>query len=319
MLSLAEIAAELSHSLDLLESELRDMPNRHRSMRLVFDHSWERLTEEEQSLFKALSIFRDGFTREAARQITGASLRGLAGLVNKSLLTSQPDNGRYELHELLRQYAEEKLEADPPARTTIQQAHAAYYADLMQQSWVDLRSARQLTALAAIEQDIENIRAAWRYWLIEKNSAELLKFMDSFYMVYDIRGWNQAAIALFQEAARQMYPLSDDETARLARGKALGYAGYFTGIIGNPEQGSLLSAEAVALIRPLNHRETLLYALYCAALSHLYLNNFAEVIEAAQEWSRIGAKIGDRWGEKQAAWSRGQTTPLEAAVAGLLR
>lgn len=297
MLSLAEIAAELSHSLDLLESELRDVPNRHRSMRLVFDHSWERLTEEEQSLFKALSIFRDGFTREAARQITGASLRGLAGLVNKSLLTSQPDNGRHELHELLRQYAEEKLEADPPARTTIQQAHAAYYADLMQQSWVDLRSARQLTALAAIEQDIENIRAAWRYWLAEKNSAELLKFMDSFYLVYDIRGWNQAAIAIFQEAARQMYPLSDDETARLVRGKALGYAGFFTGIIGNPEQGSRLSTEAVALIRPLNHPETLLYALYCAALSHLYLNNFAEVIKAAQEWSRIGVEIGDRWGE----------------------
>ncbi len=297
MLSLAEIAAELSHSLDLLESKLRDVPNRHRSMRLVFDHSWERLTEEEQSLFKALSIFRDGFTREAARQITGASLRGLAGLVNKSLLTSQPDNGRYELHELLRQYAEEKLEADPPARTTTQQAHAAYYADLMQQSWADLRSARQLTALAAIERDIENIRAAWRYWLAEKTSAELLKFMDSFYMVYDIRGWNQAAIALFQEVARQMYPLSGDETAKLVRGKALGYGGFFTGIIGNPEQGSLSSTEAVALIRPLNQPEALLYALCCASLSYLYLNNFAEVIQAAQEWRQIGAAIGDRWGE----------------------
>lgn len=297
MLSLDEIAAELSHSLDLLESELRDVPNRHRSMRLVFDHSWERLTEEEQTLFKALSIFRDGFTREAARQITGASLRGLAGLVNKSLLTSQPDNGRYELHELLRQYAEEKLEANPPARTTVQQAHAAYYADLMQQSWVDLRSARQLTALAAVEQDVENVRAAWRYWSAEKNSTQLLKFMDSFYMVYDIRGWNQAAIALFQEVARQMHPLSDNETARLVRGKALGYAGYFTGIIGAPEQGAFLATEAVALIRPLNQPEALLYALYCAALSHLYLNNFAEVIEAAQEWSQIGAAIGDRWGE----------------------
>ncbi len=297
MLSLAEIAAELSHSLDLLEGELRDVPNRHRSMRLVFDRSWEQLTEEEQALFKALSIFRGGFTREAARQITGASLRGLAGLVNKSLLTSQPDNGRYELHELLRQYAEEKLDVDPPVRTAMQRAHAAYYANLMEASWADLRSARQLTALAAIEQDIENIRAAWHHWLSEKNTVELLKFMDSFYMVYDIRGWNQAAIALFQEAARQISPLSGDGAASLVHGKALGYEGYFTGIIGNPERGSLLSTEGVALIRLLKQPEALLYALYSAALSHLYLNNFAAVIAAAQEWRQIGVEIGDRWGE----------------------
>jgi predicted ATPase len=151
VLSLAEIAAELSHSLDLLEGGLRDVPGRHRSMRLVFDRSWERLDAEEQTLFKSLSIFRGGFTREAARQVTGASLRLLAGLVNKSLLTSQPDRGRYELHELIRQYAEEKLEADSPAKAATQRAHAAYYAAFMQRSWADLRNANQRAALAEIE------------------------------------------------------------------------------------------------------------------------------------------------------------------------
>jgi tetratricopeptide (TPR) repeat protein len=40
-----------------------------------------------------------------------------------------------------------------------------------------------------------------------------------------------------------------------------------------------------------------LYALYCAALSYLYLNNFGQVIEVAQVWGRIGQEIGDRWGE----------------------
>ena len=297
MLSVTEIAAELSHGLDLLESELRDVPDRHRSMRLVFDRSWERLDTTEQTLFKSLSIFRGGFSREAAQQVAGASLRGLAGLVNKSLLTSQPDSGQYELHELLRQYAGEKLEADPPAKAAIQQAHAAYYATLMQYSWPDLRKANQKVALAAIEQDIENIRAAWRYHLAEKNSAALLKFMDSFYVVYDIRGWYQAAIALYGEVTEQLHLTSEDEVTLLAHGKALGYEGYFTGIIGNPERGSTLSTEAIALIRPLNQPESLLYALYCAALSYLYLNDFERVIEVAQELGRIGQEIGDRWGE----------------------
>ncbi len=297
MLSLAEIAAELDHGLDLLEGELRDVPDRHRSMRLVFDHSWEQLNTDEQALFKKISIFRGGFTREAAGQITGASLRDLAGLVNKSLLASHPNTGRYELHELLRQYAAEKLDADPATKLMAQQSHAVYYANLMHCCWVDLRSARQLAAVAAIEQDIENIRGAWRCRLAERNSAELLKFIDSFAMIYDIRGWHQAAVALFQEAAGQMRPTAADDTATLTHAKALGYEGYFTGIIGNPERGSGLSAKAVALIQPLSQPGALLYALYNLALSSLYSNNFDQVIELAQTWGQIGQEIGDRWGE----------------------
>ncbi|MDX1521304.1 MAG: BTAD domain-containing putative transcriptional regulator [Anaerolineae bacterium] len=300
MLSVAEIAAELSRGLDLLGSELQDVPGRHRSMRLVFDRSWERLDEEEQALFKRLSIFRGGFTREAAQQVAEASLRGLAGLVNKSLLTSRPNRGRYELHELLRQYAEEKLEADGSARAAVQQAHAAFYADFMQQSWTNLRSAKQLTALAAIEQDIENIRAAWRYYLAEQNSAELLKFMDSFWMVYDIRGWHQAAIKLFEEAAGQLRPASADDVAALVCGKALGYAGYYIGIVGDPERGLALSNEAIDLIRPLNHPQALLYILYLSAVIHLYLGNFDQVIEVAQTFGRMGQETGDRWAEASA-------------------
>ncbi|MCG3207711.1 MAG: hypothetical protein FOGNACKC_01311 [Anaerolineae bacterium] len=297
VLSLAGIAAELDRGLDLLEGELRDVPDRHRSMRLVFDHSWEQLNASEQALFKKISIFRGGFTREAAGQITGASLRDLAGLVNKSLLASHPNTGRYELHELLRQYAEDKLDADPTAKFMAQQSHAVYYATLMQRCWVDLRSARQLAAVAAIEQDIENIRSAWRYRLAERNSTELLNFIDSFAMIYDIRGWHQAAVSLFQEAAGQVHPTVADDTATLIHAKALGYEGYFTGINGNPERGSALSAKAVTLIQPLNQPEALLYALYNLALSSLYSNDFDQVIELAQAWGQIGQEIGDRWGE----------------------
>lgn len=296
LLSLAEIAAELSAGLDLLESELRDVPGRHRSMRLVFDRSWERLNPEEQRLFKTLSVFRGGFTREAAQQVAGASLRLLASLMNRSLLTSQPGQGRYELHELLRQYGEEKLEADPATKTAAQQAHAAYYADFMQRSWPDLRSVNQLATVVAIEHDIENVRAAWRYRLAERNSAELLKFMDSVWVVYDLRGWHQAAIALFEEAAEQFRPLAGDDATMLVRGKALGYVGYYTGIIGQPERGLALSNEAIALIRPLNQPEALAYTFFSAALSSVYLGDFAQVVEIAQALGWMAQEIGDRWG-----------------------
>ncbi|MGC9358146.1 MAG: AfsR/SARP family transcriptional regulator, partial [Anaerolineae bacterium] len=111
LLAPREIVAEIEHSLDFLTTSLRDLPERHRSLRAVFEHSWHLLENEEQALFRRLSIFRGGFTREAAREVAEASLLHLSSLVDKSVLRRDPV-GRYELHELLRQYAEEKLEAE---------------------------------------------------------------------------------------------------------------------------------------------------------------------------------------------------------------
>ena len=105
-----EIAEEISRSLDFLETEMHDLPERQRSLRAVFEYSWDLLTEQERMLFARFSLFHGGFTRDAALQITGTNLRALTVLVNKSLLRRDNASGRYEVHELLRQYAEEKLE-----------------------------------------------------------------------------------------------------------------------------------------------------------------------------------------------------------------
>ncbi|MEM7118895.1 MAG: BTAD domain-containing putative transcriptional regulator, partial [Chloroflexota bacterium] len=86
MLSLQEIAAKIQEGLDFLESDARDMPAHHRSMRVVIDTSWHRLDEVERRIFPQLSIFRGGFSLEAAGEITGADVETLNGLCNKSLL-----------------------------------------------------------------------------------------------------------------------------------------------------------------------------------------------------------------------------------------
>jgi predicted ATPase len=80
LLTPAEIAAELGQSLDFLESEWQDVPNRHHSMRAVFDHSWGLLSEPERETFQQLSVFRGGFTRQAAQEVAGASLKNLRDL-----------------------------------------------------------------------------------------------------------------------------------------------------------------------------------------------------------------------------------------------
>src|SRR5262249_23565388 len=86
MLSLAEISQEIGKSADFLETEQHNVPTRQRSIRSVFDYSWNLLSDDERILFARLSVFRGGFKREAAADIASASLRSLAGLVNKSIL-----------------------------------------------------------------------------------------------------------------------------------------------------------------------------------------------------------------------------------------
>ena len=126
MLTPEEIAAEIQQSFDFLESDLRDVPLRQRSIRAAFDHSWRLLDEREREVFRGLSVFCGGFTREAAWEVVGASLRDLMSLVHKSLLLpSSP--GRYGLHELLRQYAAERLDLAPEQEEGVQERHCSFY------------------------------------------------------------------------------------------------------------------------------------------------------------------------------------------------
>lgn len=111
MLSPAEIVAEITRSADFLRTTSRNVPERLQSVRTMFEATWRRLSDDERQVFRRLSVFRGGFTRESAQVVVGADLRTLAGLVDKALLWYQPESGRYSIHELLRQYAAEQLAA----------------------------------------------------------------------------------------------------------------------------------------------------------------------------------------------------------------
>jgi predicted ATPase len=114
-LTVAEIAHEIEQSFEFLEGDWRDLPERQRSLGAVFQHSWILLTEEERSAMRCFSMFRGSFTREAAQIVAEASLKILISLVNKSLL-SRDENGRFDIHELLRQYSEKQLDQLPHER-----------------------------------------------------------------------------------------------------------------------------------------------------------------------------------------------------------
>ena len=64
-----EIAEAIAHNLDLLVTRMRDVPERHRSIRVAFEHSWQWLTDAEQRLFTRLGVFVGGFDRESAATV----------------------------------------------------------------------------------------------------------------------------------------------------------------------------------------------------------------------------------------------------------
>lgn len=197
VLPLTEIAAEIQRNLDFLETEIRNIPQRHRSMRAVFDTSWQQMDEAERNLFAQLTIFRAGFTRTAAREVTGASVQMLVKLTEKSLLQYDRARDRYFTHELLRQYGFEKLTANPTLEATIWKDYSAYYCGWLGQIKDDLRGPDQRRLMSRLIEENANILAAWE-WAASQGRLELLdSALDTLGLFFEVQGRVQDGESLF--------------------------------------------------------------------------------------------------------------------------
>ena len=171
VMSCPQIAEHLGSSLDFLTTPLRNVAERHRSLHTVFEQSWKLLTTDEQAVLMRLSVFRGGFDLDAAQAAAGASLAMLAGLADKSLIRLL-GNRRYDLHELLRQYTEQALEATGTADTA-HSAHSSYYLKFVAKRDADIKGRRQQTGLYELRIDLENIRASL-FWAVEHEQVDLI-------------------------------------------------------------------------------------------------------------------------------------------------
>lgn len=203
-LSPSGIAQELQRNLDLLATRTRNLPERHRNMRAVFHHSWQRMSETERQIFQKISIFRGGFMRPAAEAVAGASLPALAGLIDQSLLYFD-GTGRYRVHEVLRQYGTEHLEASGQAER-VQEAYLNYYLGWLGQLERDIKAQQQITALDAIAADFENIRYAWQLALQQGQVLALSEAVESMHWFADMRGRYHEIVAIFQDGVQQCLP-----------------------------------------------------------------------------------------------------------------
>jgi DNA-binding SARP family transcriptional activator/predicted ATPase len=260
--------------LDILETDWRDVPARQRSMRAVFDHSWNLLTQREQMVFAALSVFRGGFSLQAACQVSGGSLRQLMALVDQSLV-QRAGPGRYAIHELLRHYAGEKLggkpepltplRADQPAaaadlRSQVRDRHSAFFCAALQAWAADLKGARQQAALAQMEVDIANARAAWD-WAVERGQVtQMAQAMDGLGHFYRSHGRYEEGARLCRTAVEQLSRteppsgVSIDEL-RLTVAKALAWQAAFSSLLGRSDLAQTLARQSLILLEELVEAE----------------------------------------------------------------
>mgnify|MGYP000847643339 CR=1 FL=1 len=298
-LTLHEIAEEIARGFDFLQAETRNLRERHRHIRTVFDSSWAMLSKGERAAFRSMSVFRGSFTREAAQEVAGASVHVLASLVNKSMIRHDLTAGRYDVHELLRQYAAEKLDALPQESRAAHERHATYFAALMGRQSPRFGTRDQRAALDAIDQEMPNVTIAWTYAVQVCNEDAIRSMENSLSNYLDLRYRFQEAADLFGNAVSEARRVPRTPARDALLGRLMARHAWFLNAVGNPEQGRRVVQESLALLRPMGKTEDLLVALSSLSIIAFFLNQMADRKLAGEEGLRIARELD------QPAWIGG--------------
>ena len=297
----AEIAQEIECNLDILTTSLRNMPARQRSMRATFEYSWHLLSETEKDIFSRLSVFRGGFRREAAAVVTGTSPLTLSALLDKSLIRrAAPD--RYDMHELLRQYAAEKLEADPQKQEETRMQHARYFAAFLEQRSRHLQGAKQRQALTEIGLEVENARQAWQLAVARGNVQQVEQSLESLYHFCDIQSRFQEGVELFAQAIDRWS--GDAQQVRIF-GKALSRQGALYRHLGHYQQARTSLEQSLVISERLKTQTEQVFCLVNLADVARRQGKYEETEQLAQKSLNVSRQIEDTWGATSSLWLLG--------------
>ncbi len=296
-----EIAEEIARNLDFLTTTSGSVPDRHRSLRVIFEQSWQKLAAAERAICSKLAIFRGGCLREAAEQVAGAALPQLSLLVERSLLR-RDRRGRYEMHELIRQFALTELQANPETFQAVQQRHSAYYLHFLTDRTEAIKGDGQTAVLAEIAAEIDNIRLAWRQALTDQNEADLEPAITAFWLFSEFRGVLHEGETAFGEAVTAWTNDQNGETAvpsgsetlvgflLAGQGSLLARRGWF-------EPGQGLMQRGLALLRQasVTDKTKEAFALAWLAFSYVTHGRYEDAQQAAQESLALYPHTQDKW------------------------
>jgi len=291
VLSPSEIAREIGRSPDFLSTRRRDVPRRHRSLRAVFEQSWSLLSPEERECYSRLSVFRGGFSRGAAASVAGATLPLLAGLIEKSLLRRK-ESGLYELREVLRQFAEERLCSDAAELARVRELHSRFHLDLLRGMEARLKGAEQIEALRELARLLEDVHQAFSHAVAGERFEDLCAAVPALFLLYDIRSRFREGAEFFGAAAETLAGREEGPTRRLLGQLTMGQ-GWFLRYL-EPARGRALVQRGHELLERHGSPGELAFAKALAAILDVWPKE--EMIAELQRAARLCESVDDRWG-----------------------
>jgi len=303
VLSCQEISQEISSNIDFLTSSMRDVPERHRSLRATFDHSWKLLSDHERDVLSRLSIFRGGFDRDAAEMVACATLPLLASLVSKSLVRRM-DSGRYDLHEVIRQYASSHLEDDKAQFNETCGLHSEYYLNLASGYEKRLKSASQ---------QLDNMRTAWEWGIRHEKFESIGRAVRSFGWFFEVSGLIRDGIDQLELLVQALQEQKRNDELNRLLGLALLHQGllYFRkGLFVHAEE---LYKDSIVFLRPTKGQALLADALiFLGTITHLN-GDYIKSRELLREGLECAQASNDQWFEAYAIYNLGYVNSLIGA------
>lgn len=184
----AEIARRLDERFRLLSGGSRRAQERHRTLAATVAWSHDLLSDADRRVFRRLAVFPASFTLDAAEQVVSDEtdrldvIDSLAGLVDRSLVQFDPDQGRYRLLETLRQYAADRLAEDGETER-VRERHARHFLTLVEELGPHLWTARYDSANALLIPEMDNLRATATWCIDYERWGELTSFCRKTYLL----------------------------------------------------------------------------------------------------------------------------------------
>ena len=311
-------------------TRLRNLPERHRGLRTVFEQSWRLLTAQEKEVLRRLAIFRGNFPQEAATAVAGATLPLLARLVDKSWLETTA-TGSYAQHPLLHQYAREKLTAHPAELLQSRERQAQYALALVEAAEPHLTGAQQGPWLDRLEDEYADLRAVlawsaendvdtglrlgaalWRFWVVRGYMREGRAQLEGLLAHPRAQGKSRARAAALTGLGTLIFETGDFAASKPVLAEALkilrdlgeerglatnlNHLGWITTQLGEIRASKALNKEALTLNTRLGHRRGVAVSLNNLGWLALYQGDFGKARELLLDSLTLRLELGDRRG-----------------------
>ncbi|MDQ3121768.1 MAG: tetratricopeptide repeat protein [Actinomycetota bacterium] len=292
----SDIADEIERNLGFLETTMQDVPERHRSLRAAFDQSWRLLSDDERRVFARFAVFRGSFARDAAAAVAGAGLSELHGLVSKSLVR-RAELGRFELHELLRQYAAERLAAEPSELAEAREHHARFYLGMIAARAEALVGEHMMEARDELRVEVDNVRAAAAWAVTQWSEGDVRALISSLQVFFFAHGWHEGS-ETFAQLADLLEP---SPGARLDVGEASdvllsvrAHQTYLGSALGYDEKLDAIARACLPVLRERQLTRELGVCLLALGTNDCYRDVYVESATNLEEAVDVARSVGDR-------------------------